>query len=76
MTYQCLSAESAKLRALRAKKMLTCQRALRAYVPMCPARLPAYVPTCPAYLPAQVPTCFACLGEHVTTCLDRLFVTL
>ena len=36
--------ESAKLRALRAKNVLTCQRALRAYVLTCLACLRANVP--------------------------------
>ena len=38
--------ESARLRALRAKNVLTCQRALRTYVPMCLACLCAHVLTC------------------------------
>ena len=38
--------ESAKLRALRAKNVLTCQLALRTYVHMCQRALRAYVLTC------------------------------
>ena len=37
--------ESAKLRALRAKNVLACQRALRAYVLTCLRVFHAYVPT-------------------------------
>ena len=67
--------ESAKLRALRAKNVLTCQRALRAHVP--------YVPTCLACLRAHVScvlmcsranvlcvlTCQRALRAYVLTCL-------
>ena len=49
--------ESAKLRALRAKNVLTCQRALR-----------AYVPTCFACLRTHVSMCLVCLCGHVLTC--------
>ena len=49
--------ESAKLRALRAKNVFTCQRALRAYVPMRERVLRAYVLTCQRALRAHVPTC-------------------
>ena len=67
--------ESAKLRALGARNMLACQRALRAHVPPCLAcllalvlgGLRAYVPTCLAFLCAHVPTCYACLGAYVPT---------
>ena len=41
-----LSIESAKLRALRAKNVLTCLRALRAYVLTCQRALRAYVLVC------------------------------
>ena len=72
--------ESAKLRALRAKKVfacqralrayvLTCQRALRAYVLTCQRALRAYVPMCKHALRAQVPACLVCLRAHVPTCL-------
>ena len=60
--------ESAKLRALRAKNVLTCQGALRAYVSTSQRALHAYVPTCLACLRANVscvPTCLACLRAHV-----------
>ena len=53
--------ESAKLRAVRAKNVLACQRASRANVPC--------VLTCFAFLRAHVPTCLACLCAHVPTCL-------
>ena len=61
--------ESAKLRTLRAKNVLTCQRVLRAHVPTCLACLCAHVPTCLACLLAYVPPCLACLRAHVPTCL-------
>ena len=64
--------ESAKLRALRAKNVLTCQRVLRAYVLTCLAWLRAHVSTCYTCSRANMPTCFACLGAHVLTCLARL----
>ena len=48
--------ESAKLRALRAKNVLACQRALR-----------AYVLTCQRASRAPVPTCLACLRVHLPT---------
>ena len=46
--------EAAKLLALHAKNILTCQRVLRAYVLTCQRALRAYVPTC---LVAYVLTC-------------------
>ena len=46
--------EFAKLHALYAKNVLTCQHAL-----------PAYVVTCLACLRAQVPTCLACSRANV-----------
>ena len=52
--------ESAKLRATRAKNVLTCQRALR-----------AYLPTCLTCLRAHVPTCLACLRANVSCVLTR-----
>ena len=64
--------ESAKLRALRAKNMFTCQRALRAYVLTHQCALRALVPTCPACLRAHVPTCLACLRAHIPTRLACL----
>ena len=45
-SFESLIIESAKLRALRAKNVLTCQRALRAQVPTWLACLRAHVPTC------------------------------
>ena len=64
--------KSAKLRALRAKNVLACQRALRAYVLMCQRALRADVLTWQRALRAHVPTCLACLRAHVTTCLSCL----
>ena len=49
--------ESIKLRALRAKNVLTCHCALRAYVLTCQRALRAYVLTCQRALRAYVPTC-------------------
>ena len=57
----CVLEESAKLRALRAKNVLACQRALRAYVLTCQHALRAYVLTC-----------LECLRAHVSTCLASL----
>ena len=57
--------ESAKLRDLRAKNVLTCQRALH-----------AYVPTCLAFLRAHVPTCFACSRANVLVLTSLLSVSL
>ena len=48
--------KSAKLRVIRAKNVITCQRALRAYILTCQRALRAYVLTC---LRAHVPTCLA-----------------
>ena len=72
--------ESAKLRALRAKNVLTCQRALRAYVLTCQRAFCAYVLTCQRALRASVLPCqllcvLACqlalcaLRADVPTCL-------
>ena len=66
---------SAKLCALCAKNVLTCQRALRAYVVTCKrafACLHADVPTCLACLRVHMPMCLACLLDHVVTCLPCL----
>ena len=52
--------ESAKLRALCAKNVLTCQRALCAYVPTCLACLRAHVPRSLARLRAHVPCVLTC----------------
>ena len=41
--------KSVKLRVIRAKNVITCQRALRAYVLTCKRALRAHVPTCLAY---------------------------
>ena len=53
----CHLTESAKLRALRAKNVLACQLALRAYVLTCQRALCAYVLTCQCVLRAYVLTC-------------------
>ena len=52
-----LKHESAKLHALRAKNVLPCQRALRAYVLTCLRALRAYVLMCLRVLRAYVLTC-------------------
>ena len=49
--------KSAKLCTLRAKNVLTCQRALRAYLFTCQRASRAYVFTCQRALPAYVLTC-------------------
>ena len=49
--------ESTKLRALRAKNVLTCQRAVRTYVLTCQSALRAYVLTCQRALGAYMLTC-------------------
>ena len=75
--------ESAKLRALSVKNVLTCQGALRAYVLKCQRALCAYVLTCQralrAYvlmfqrvLRARVLTCQRALRTHVLTCQRAL----
>ena len=67
--------ESAKLRDLRAKKVLACQRALCAYVLTYLACLRANVHcvlTCQRVLRVNVPTCFARLRTHMPTCLACL----
>ena len=75
--------QSATLRALRAKNVLTCQRALRACVLTCQRAfrayvltfqrpLRAYVLTCQRALRAQVLMCLACLRAHVPECLTFL----
>ena len=60
--------ESAKLRTLRAKNVLTCQCVLRAYVPMCQRALRAYVLTCQRALRAYLLICQRALRAHVPTC--------
>ena len=46
---------------MRVKNVLTCERALRAYVLTCQRALRAYV--------SHLSTCLACLCTHVSTCL-------
>ena len=60
--------ESAKLRALSAKNVLACQRALRAYVPTCLECLRGHVPTYPVCLRAHVPMCISAYEPWVLTC--------
>ena len=60
--------ESAKLRALRAKNVLACQLALRAYVLTCQLALHAYVPyvlTCQNALCAYVLVCKCAILNNV-----------
>ena len=64
--------ESTKLRALLAKNVLACQRALRVYVLTCQRALRADVLTCLACLLAYLLTCLACLRAHLSTCLACL----
>ena len=64
--------ESAKLRAPRAKNVLTCQRVLHAYMLTCQRVLCAYVLTCYRVLCAYVLTCqhaLRALRAHVPTSL-------
>ena len=49
--------ESIKLRALCAKNVLSCQRALRAYVLTCQCALRAYVLTCQLVLRTYMLLC-------------------
>ena len=56
----CLACLTAKLCALCAKNVLTCQHALHVYVLMCPRVLRAYMPTCFEYLCA--------LGKNLGKC--------
>ena len=59
--------ESAKLRALRAKNVLACQRALRAYVLTSQSAMRAYVLTCQCALRAYMLTCLRVLRAYVLT---------
>ena len=59
--------ESAKLRALRGKNVLTCKRALCAYVLTCKHPLRADVLTCQRALGAYVLTCQRVLRARVLT---------
>ena len=59
--------EHAKLCALRAKNVLTCQRTLSAYVPHMPSCLVClrnYVSTCLASSRGRVPTCLESPASH------------
>ena len=59
--------ESSKLRAMRAKNVLACQRALCAYVVTCLRALRAYVLTCLCALRVYVLTCLRALRACVLT---------
>ena len=60
--------ESAKLRAVRTKKVLTCKRALRAYMLTSQQALSAYVLTCQPVLRAYVLMCQHALCAYVFNC--------
>ena len=60
--------EYAKLRALRAKNVLMCQRALRAYMLTSQRVLRAHVHTCQHVLRANVFSCQRALRAYVFTC--------
>ena len=64
--------ESAKLRAMRAKNVLTCQRALCDYVLTCQRALRAYVFTCQHALRVYVLTCQRAFRAYVLTCQRAL----
>ena len=64
--------ESAKLRILRAENVLTCERVLRAYVPMRQRALRAYVLTCQRALRAYVLTCQRALRAYLLICQRAL----
>ena len=64
--------ESAKLRAMRAKNVLTCQRALCDYVLTCQRALRAYVFTCQHALRVYVLTCERAFRAYVLTCQRAL----
>ena len=69
-----LQKESAKLRVLRAKKVLMCLGSLHAHLPTCLASshaLRAYVLTCQRALSAYVATCFA--SSRATTVFTLSF---
>ena len=65
--------ESAKLLALRAKNVLMCQRALRAYALMCQRVFCAYVLMCQRALRPYVLTCQRALRPYVLTCQRASF---
>ena len=60
--------DSAKLRSLRAKNLLVCQRVLRAYVLKCQRVLRAYVLTCLRTLRAYMLSCQRANASWVLTC--------
>ena len=64
--------ESAKLRALHAKNVLTCQCALHAYMPTCQHALHTYLLTCQHALHAYMFTCQHALHAYVLTCQRAL----
>ena len=59
--------KSAKLRVIRAKNVITCQRALRAYILKCQRSLRAYVLTCQRVLHTDLLICLTCPRAHVLT---------
>ena len=60
--------ESARLRTLHAKNVLTCQRAFRAYVFTFQRVLHAHVLTCECAFHAYVLTCQHAMRVYVLTC--------
>ena len=62
--------KSVKLRVIRAKNVITCQRALRAYVLTCKRALRAHVLTCQRVLHTDLLRCLTCPRAHVPTCLQ------
>ena len=77
------SVESAKLRALHAKNVFTCQRALRTYVLTCLAWSRAHVQMCQRACCDYVPTCqhasfeatifsFASIGTEVVHTVGKV----
>ena len=64
--------ESAKLRALRAKNVLACRRALRAYMLTCQRALRAYVLTCQSALRAYVLMCKRTILNNVNSYIIQI----
>ena len=62
-----LKAGTAKLRVLRTKNVLVCQRALHAYVLTCQRALHTYLLTCQRIFRAYVLTCLAAIKEIFNT---------
>ena len=68
------SSKSAKLRALRAKNVLACQRVFCAYMLTCQRALCAYVLTCQRAFRAYMLMCQRVLRAYVLTCRRVLHV--